>query len=79
MQTIRGGGVSEAFFKFVDLKTLPERMKNEETLNPRIPDEGWRLAQTPFCGKKERRKRCTDPCALPDPQHQRYQEVGNMN
>ena len=33
----------EAFFKFVDLKTLPERMKNEETLvlEYRIKDGDW--------------------------------------
>lgn len=34
----------EAFFKFVDLKTLPERMKNEETLvlEYRMKDGDWR-------------------------------------
>ena len=33
----------EAFFKFVDLKTLPERMKNEETLvlEYRMKDGDW--------------------------------------
>lgn len=33
----------EAFFKFVDLKTLPERMKNEETLvlEYRMKDRDW--------------------------------------
>ena len=33
----------EAFFKFVDLKTLPERMKNEETLvlEDRMKDGDW--------------------------------------
>ena len=33
----------EAFFKFVDLKTLPERMKNEETLvlESRMKDGDW--------------------------------------
>lgn len=42
----------EAFFKFVDLKTLPERMKNEETLvlEYRMKDGDWHRLR--FVGKK---------------------------
>ncbi len=46
----------EAFFKFVDLKTLPERMKNEETLvlEYRMKDGDWHRLR--FCGKKRETK-----------------------
>lgn len=53
MQTIRGGGVSGGIFKFVDLKTLPERMKNEETLvlEYRMKDGDWHRLR--FVEKRE--------------------------
>lgn len=36
----------EAFMKFADIRTLPERMKDEETLamEYRMKDEGWKMA-----------------------------------
>ena len=60
----------DAFEKFTDISTLPERMKDEESvvMEYRMKDGSWHSLR--FIEKKRDEKRPPDPCSLCNPKYQ---------